>query len=45
VRNAERVALAGAVVCAAVLAVAADLHGVSLVSGMAAMALLLIAGW
>jgi hypothetical protein len=41
-REVERAGLAGAVVCAMVLAVAADLHGVSLVSGMAAMALLLI---
>jgi membrane associated rhomboid family serine protease len=41
VREVERVALAGAVACAAALAVAADLHGVSLISGMATMALLL----
>jgi membrane associated rhomboid family serine protease len=41
VREVERVALAATVGCAVALAVAADLHGVSLVAGMAAMALVL----
>ncbi|HEX5541550.1 MAG TPA: rhomboid family intramembrane serine protease [Micromonospora sp.] len=41
VRNAERIALAGTVVCTFALAAARDLHGVSLLSGMAVMVVIL----
>ena len=44
VRNAERIALAGTVVCAVVLAAARDLHGVSLLSGIAVMLSVFAAG-
>ncbi|HEX5596998.1 MAG TPA: hypothetical protein VFX61_13435, partial [Micromonosporaceae bacterium] len=41
VRNAERIALTGTMFCAIVLAAARDLHGISLLSGMAVLGVIL----